>query len=464
MKRFTTLFAILIFFGILLVGCNGPKQPTVLRVAIPYSDHIIDPKTNYYINYLEKKTGLSLDIVTVRQNSAAEYLEGLFSSDVDVDIVFFGEDFTLEEDDLVPYVEKGDIYRTADGDFYYPNYGAATSGDCAQVLWINSNWLNNLKLSIPTTTEELKDVLLAFKNLDPNQNGIKDELPLIGSTEDYALNPVELFLNSYVYNDPYHNRMSLTKAPKAYAKGLQYCRELFRRGVLCDGTFSYTRDEMNELINSPLDLVGAFTADSVSSSIYQTNPEVMARFIHVAPLEGPDGVCNALRREKKPAVGAIISARSLRTEEAVKLLDTMMEEEASLIARYGEKGVDWDISDGMDVSIYGTISTIVTRNYLWNTVQNKHLNGIGPMMVDDVYLRGVTWNGVNSDAEYVDARAQVAYEDFLPEDPAFLTYDEALSRDMDDHLYGFITGQYDIYDEDEWDAFIKRIAGERGMQ
>lgn len=44
--------------------------------------------------------------------------------------------------------------------------------------WINVEWLNKLGLKMPTTTEELKEVLIAFKTQDPNGNGKADEIPL----------------------------------------------------------------------------------------------------------------------------------------------------------------------------------------------------------------------------------------------------------------------------------------------
>lgn len=44
--------------------------------------------------------------------------------------------------------------------------------------WINVEWLKKLGLDMPTTTEELKEVLIAFKTKDPNGNGKADEIPL----------------------------------------------------------------------------------------------------------------------------------------------------------------------------------------------------------------------------------------------------------------------------------------------
>ena len=50
--------------------------------------------------------------------------------------------------------------------------------DSGVVMMINQTWLDNLGLEMPTTLEELENVLIAFRDNDPNQNGLKDELPL----------------------------------------------------------------------------------------------------------------------------------------------------------------------------------------------------------------------------------------------------------------------------------------------
>lgn len=46
------------------------------------------------------------------------------------------------------------------------------------VMWINQAWLNALGLPMPTDAEELEQVLIAFRDGDPNRNGRRDEVPL----------------------------------------------------------------------------------------------------------------------------------------------------------------------------------------------------------------------------------------------------------------------------------------------
>ena len=466
-RKISSILSIILIISFLYVpGCGFRSQPEILHVVIPYSDNIQDIDTNFYINYLEDKTGLDLVVSYARIDRCDDYLELLFASDADIDIVMFGGDFVPSDDVLEEYVSRGDIYLP-DGSLNYVNEGWDTPDRTGTVLWINKAWLVSLRMPVPETFEDLEKVLDAFKNEDPNGNGIKDEIPLAGSVSEYDLDPVEFILNSYVYNDPYHSRFCGNESdaecvafdPK-YREGLLFCNSLYERGLIDNRFTSCSKAELCELVNSPVSLVGAFTASSIGDVIYQGNPEIMAKYVHVPPLTGPDGTAYAIYSDNDSKVGAVILSRSEKKESARLLLDTMMTEEASLIARFGEPGVDWDYSEGKDVSIYRTPSTIITKNYIRDTFQNKNLNGIGPMRVPEEFLYGVTWNGLNSDTEYVDARAQMAYVEYLPE-PGDVSHErnEELSGYLDGWLMDFVTGEKDVSDDETWEEYVTGAEG-----
>lgn len=67
----------------------------------------------------------------------------------------------------------------SDGHIYsiYPIDMSAT-GKIQFKQWINKKWLDTLGKEVPTTLEEFKDVLIAFRDGDPNGNGLRDEIPL----------------------------------------------------------------------------------------------------------------------------------------------------------------------------------------------------------------------------------------------------------------------------------------------
>ena len=71
-----------------------------------------------------------------------------------------------------------------DGHFYGVGNITASTGQ-TYGLMINQEWLKKLGLEMPTTTEELYNVLVAFRDKDPNGNGEKDETPMV--CEEYTL-------------------------------------------------------------------------------------------------------------------------------------------------------------------------------------------------------------------------------------------------------------------------------------
>ena len=67
----------------------------------------------------------------------------------------------------------------ADGHIYtIPFINTSATGKMGFKQWINTKWLETLGMEIPTTVEEFKEVLIAFRDEDPNGNGEKDEIPL----------------------------------------------------------------------------------------------------------------------------------------------------------------------------------------------------------------------------------------------------------------------------------------------
>ena len=63
-----------------------------------------------------------------------------------------------------------------DGSIYgVPRIQVSPSNETKYKLWINQTWLDKLDMELPTTTEEFKEMLIRFRDEDPNGNGEKDE-------------------------------------------------------------------------------------------------------------------------------------------------------------------------------------------------------------------------------------------------------------------------------------------------
>lgn len=72
------------------------------------------------------------------------------------------------------------VITSPDGNIYsLPTYTPDVGGLLESPLYINKVWLDKLGKKMPTTMEELEEVLIAFRDNDMNGNGVDDEIPLL---------------------------------------------------------------------------------------------------------------------------------------------------------------------------------------------------------------------------------------------------------------------------------------------
>ncbi len=501
---FITLLIIVMLIVVFVVERQAMKTDTgkkVITIAIVQDDLVQDYTTNYYTSWLESETNCSIQFDYIPHGYKKEYIKALLTANSGkIDCVILPQNQSIiSKEDFLSYAEKGLIYSlnrlTAEGTnyynilhksdnslpeesllinsnlYYFPNAETSRTSKNFQTFWINTNWLKALGLQIPKTTDELHDVLIAFRDKDPNNNGISDELPLVGCESNYSLQSYNFLLNAFIHNDPINLRFYKGDNDSIYSPitndfrdGLKYCHRLYSEDLLADISFTFTQNQILETVCSPEDIVGAFTSQSIVDNIYANAPAILSCYIQVPPLIGPRGYKNAIYTTPKPSIGAFIPANSKNPDEAFKVLDAMLSEEGALIGAFGEYDVDWTFSLGDDISLYGNKAEIVTLNYLKSKTQNKNYAGAGVRYVDETYIDGVAWNGDNSLVEYLDARAAKVYEPFynreIQEDSKYL-YTQLgnpteLTNYCDDMINKFITGELDINSDYHWKAFITK--------
>ena len=73
---------------------------------------------------------------------------------------------------------KNCLLYTSGHIYSLPTVDISATGKLDFKQWINTKWLDEMGMEIPTTLDEFKEVLLAFRDQDPNGNGEQDEIPL----------------------------------------------------------------------------------------------------------------------------------------------------------------------------------------------------------------------------------------------------------------------------------------------
>ena len=159
--------------------------------------------------YSEEATGVKVDFETAPSASFEEKLALKFASNelpdvffkcnvTSADITKYSSDGTLIplDDYLEKYAPNFSGYmeadssiekniRMSDGHIYgFPYLVTASPSRISPKLFINQVWLDELGMEVPTTTDELYQVLTAMKGHDFNGNGTDDEIPL--AVEDVA--------------------------------------------------------------------------------------------------------------------------------------------------------------------------------------------------------------------------------------------------------------------------------------
>jgi len=430
------------FFIVRLPGeknAEGLPGETV-TIALCNDYHVDDYDTNYFTNFIEEKTGYNINFVYMDEGLEEEYISSVLNSKngsidaiflpsnkkvlsndsfreyIDANLICSIESISSEANNLVnlrekyPEIDYSNITDNSGGFFAYPYIDLSAKARNLQIMWINVDWLKRLKLAIPKTADELENTLRLFNESDPNGDGLHNEIPIL-SVSDSLSGDADIFIkNAFTYYNPiteYIDNQGELELACDYIERLKK-DELI---VSLDGELSDW--EMKELINSPNDLVGAFASSSISSVVYTDNPEVMGRFIQLPPISATDGGQGfAIKIDPRCEIGGFIPANSRHKKEAAAIMDLMLSQEAGLVAKYGEEGVDWHWSNDGEFTPFGMKAVITTENYLDGVVQNKNYAMVGPFALDFEYLDLVAWNGEHSFAEYTDICAVNIYEKY----------------------------------------------------
>lgn len=377
------------------------------------------------------------------------------------------------------------MITSPDGGLYaFPFFYSDPTDPQAHALWINHTWLDKLGLKMPTTTAELNDVLIAFRDLDPNGNGKKDEIPLVGAN-DWSAYVEMVLLNAFEYYSGkfYDHRLNVGEGDKLYASyltdsfrnGLRYMNKMYGEKLI--SSLSFTQQYSGGLLplceNAGGDaIVGVFCGHPELAFA----PGSLRRmdYTYVPPITGPEGVCYVPNDVPMPYGNSFITKDCKRPEVALRLFDYFSKTDVSLSVRYGEQNVDWWVAENtenltprfesMGYGVYYDTPNLVVGS---NTRQNWF--NWGPALIPPM-LFGALPVGVYSDnaslqyrednwAESVGTRVGKNPDKLVSR--LIFTEDELLDINeiqatlksyVDESIARFITG--DLDPEKDWDAYV----------
>jgi len=254
-------------------------------------------------------------------------------------------------------------------------------------IMIYEPWLQKLGLEMPQTTEEFLNVLRAFKNNDPNQNGKNDEFPMLGYKDVMTSNYAKAMMTPFVYTqDNYwtleNGKIGVAFTTEGWREGLRYTKQLIDEGLLSPLSFTQDRAQFTAMVSTDPATVGVFPM--VSTSFLGAQDAKRAEYIIVPPLEGPTGRREQVWSPSLPRIEMVITKNCKTPEAAFMLGDLMCNEEFSVWQRWGREGIDWKVPAEGAKSVYDSLGykAIIEPIAPWGVLQNIWWYQTGPYIVD----------------------------------------------------------------------------------
>ena len=480
-------------------------EPVTITMGFPELTGVLDFDTNKFTLFLEEQTGVNIDFEFFPATNPVEKVQMMLASNSELPDILMNlkvsanmlleyggnqgffyplNDYIEEygyftqnmfENAVNPNVKK--MMTSANGKIYYmPMYVEQTGNVWNSKAWINKAWLDKLGLSMPTTTEEFKEVLKAFRDGDPNGNGKKDEIPYTGSINGTKEETFPFLMNSFIYCDQSNYFLDVNgKVEPAFTKdewkaALKYMNELADEGLFDTQSLTQDTKTLRTILRSPEILIGSWAGNSIDLQMGVGN-EKMLQYASLAPLKGPEGVAYSTRGVMNPnsTTGGIITKYCENPAVAFRFMDFMLSEEASLFGRYGERGVDWLEPVEGDVCIFNAIGAepFVKPVLAYGSVQNSHWGANHVQFRHQKMSDGMIWDGDKLNGEYIKGQALINYIGKAPEktidklvhtieeSEEFESLKQVIRTYVREHVAMYITGEKDI--DKDWENYLAEL-------
>ncbi|MEM7535729.1 MAG: extracellular solute-binding protein [Chloroflexota bacterium] len=438
MFRKTYLLVLVVVAALLLAACASPappggsdagdaedaaltppgqypivEAPVTLRVLMRGHAIVEDYSTNGFTEWYSEKTGVNLEFEIAPPGTEQEKLNlVLASGDLPDIIVGFGVDPSTQAiygaqgvflplNDLIesqgteikavfegsPLVES--LITAPDGNIYsLPHVNECFHCFYSQRAWINQTWLDNLGLSVPETTDELFDVLMAFKTEDANGNGDPDdEIPFAAATTGWNTNIDGFLMQPFVFSEQFNNNrylilkdgsISPAITTEGWREGLRYIKKLYDNGLFGEESFTQEHSQMRQLVENE---EGALLGMAVGGS-----PHILAslagdrwyQYTGVPALEGPTGLRQTAQSPWGTRSGdCVITSAAKYPEVALRWCDGLYDREATLRSVFGYEDEQWEWAEDGSIGLNGE-PAIWRRLSTFGELQNVHWAQVGP--------------------------------------------------------------------------------------
>lgn len=272
---------------------------------------------------------------------------------------------------LEEHPDFADAITATDGHIYgFPRFSECYHCLAYPKFYIRQDWLDALNLEMPTTTDELKDVLTAFVTRDPNGNGQADEIGLLGGTDFNLMLEYGIIGNSFVtvkpdfwLYTPDGENIDISVTTDAYRDGVIYLNDLYANGLIDPTSFTNDSDQFAQTVRLEPYIVGMYCCDHIGMGYDNANVDEAKNYQIVPVLEGPDGVRQQSQNSGEGQIQgfhAVMTVACENPEAVFRMIDHYFYDDYWNMYRFhGPEGTGWDYAEEGAKNVFGGPATYV---------------------------------------------------------------------------------------------------------
>lgn len=482
------LFAMLLAMAMLAAAISCASAQDAFTIAgYDHQDTKHVWTENLFFQRMEERTGVHLELKQyMTEDSWQAAKAAMLAGNEELPDAFFKADMTTHETrawyeagkiiDLKPYLEEHapSLWALLTANPEWMEAVTLPTGEIialpaidplqfTNAMWINSVWLQRAGLEVPSTAEELAEVLRVFRDRDMNINGKRDdEIPLTFSSLwdlRFLAHAFGINANDYYITTDENGTVSEVLTTDENRAFLAWLHQMWDEELLDGNGFSGLRDIALKTSKQEEDADIIYGVIMSSSPAQLVSAAAMKEYILLDPLvyEGKQ-----IYRDLTGDIirGAFVITSACKDPAAlIQWIDYLYTEEGFILAEAGMDGEEFYYNDD------GT--------WLWESTEANLLNTVLP---EATIRSGITMPGYCSvDFQQriddvttrlvVDALVRLKEIDQLPYPLVYLT--QAQQQRVDELIWNigkyaeyqmvwFVTGDTELNDE-TWAAFCEKV-------